>query len=482
MRRVGLLLGQALLLVVLCSVLVLERSIYQSRVTKSNNCLPAAVDNTPALKAPNPSSTNTRASFPSRLPTAEPPGDFIPFTSKWQPASGTNIHPLVPTPAVTTVTASPTAEIDCPNKRDSPDMVEDTSKYLRAIMNSSTETGLSRLECGPLKRIRYAGLHHVPASTNKPRYFFALDLYQSTQIITQLFGSIVEVIRFLGPELCAVSVVEGRSTDGTFEVLKSLAHELGSLGVRYHLSCNELDPKGQGMDRIVTLAQLRNQALWPLTKNPGQYDPSTTVIILNDIALCAEDILELIQQRVLLKADMTCGMDWNDNGNPFYDVWIGRQLNGDSFFEIPQSGSWEFAHNLFWNHEDSRRRYASGSPVQVFSCWNGAVTFIAEPFLEGKITFRSNNEGECYLGEPVHLAKDLWKAGHGRIAILPSVNVGYSVNASAKAKEMHGTVSAWAEKGDPPDSHITWQDDPPGQIKCMVFRDHQSWEPWDQSL
>ncbi|EXJ88770.1 hypothetical protein A1O3_01834 [Capronia epimyces CBS 606.96] len=405
-------------------------------------------------------------------------------TSKFQWTQEIGVFQSNPTPSPTTAiqVTSTIAAVDCADKPDRPDMNEKTRKYLRAIMNSSVETDLSQLNCGSLQRQRYSSLHYLPTSTQKPRYFFALDLFQSAHLITQLLGSIVEVIRFLGPDLCVLSVVEGRSTDGTFEVLKGLSHEMESIGVRYHLSCNELDPMGEGMDRILTLAQLRNQALWPLTRHAERYDPSTTVIFLNDIAPCAEDILELIHQRVVLKADMTCAMDWIHDGETFYDVWIGRQLNGDSFFEVPQSVSWEFSHNLFWNHEESKSRYSAGNPVQVFSCWNGAVAITASPFLEGQVEFRSHHEGECHLGEPVHLAKDLWKIGHGKIAVLPNVNIGYSIDFSAKAKEKHGTVSAWAEKGFDAANSIVWQEQPPGQIKCMVSWEHPSWEPWDLSL
>jgi alpha-1,3-mannosyltransferase len=51
-----------------------------------------------------------------------------------------------------------------------------------------------------------------------------------------------------------------------------------------------------------------------------------------------EDILELIHQRLLQKADMTCAMDWIYGGATFYDVWVSRAMNGDQFFEVPQSG------------------------------------------------------------------------------------------------------------------------------------------------
>ncbi|KAB2100106.1 hypothetical protein AG0111_0g11695 [Alternaria gaisen] len=63
----------------------------------------------------------------------------------------------------------------------------------------------------------------------------------------------------------------------------------------------------------------------------------------NDGALCMEDLLELIHQRTLQGADQTCAMDWTYVGDhpTFYDVWIARGMTGDSFLEIPASGSWD---------------------------------------------------------------------------------------------------------------------------------------------
>jgi alpha-1,3-mannosyltransferase len=42
-------------------------------------------------------------------------------------------------------------------------------------------------------------------------------------------------------------------------------------------------------------------------------------------------------------------MDWTYVGeNPaFYDVWIARSMKGDTFFIIPEDGSWDYAWNLF---------------------------------------------------------------------------------------------------------------------------------------
>jgi alpha-1,3-mannosyltransferase len=374
-------------------------------------------------------------------------------------------------------------QVDCPDRQADASLMDKAEEIVASIMGSRP-VDIPRLQCPPLDEARYTVLSKSFPST-KLRYFFAMNLHQSAHILAQLFGAILEAVKVLGPERCAISVVEGRSTDGTFEILRSLVKDLERLGTSFYLSCSDLQPGGEGSERISALAELRNLALRPLTVSPTHFDATATVIFLNDIAPCTEDLLELILQRVALGADMTCGMDWynlQDGSGTFYDSWIGRQMNGEPFFEVPQSTSWDFSKNLFWNHPASKLRYSVGLPLQVFSCWNGAVAMAAKPFIDGDIRFRTQHEGECHLGEPVHLAKDLWRHGHGKIAVIPSVNVAYSVDDSSKAKEAHGSVSSLALKSASELTLIEWQEKPPGQIKCLEEVFHkQSWEPFDLS-
>ena len=129
---------------------------------------------------------------------------------------------------------------------------------------------------------------------------------------------------FLGPQNCVLSIVEGRSDDGTFEVLNQLSASMTLLGIRYHFKSSDINPLAKGGDRIEGLAKLRNLAVRDLIAHPEHYDEDTTVIFSNDISLCMEDILEIIHQRKFQGADQTCAMDWTYVGdNPtFYDVWV----------------------------------------------------------------------------------------------------------------------------------------------------------------
>jgi alpha-1,3-mannosyltransferase len=181
-------------------------------------------------------------------------------------------------------------------------------------------------------------------------------------------------------------------------------------------------------------------------------------------------------------------MDWTYAGEhpTFYDVWIARDMAGDTFFSIPPDGSWDSAWNLFWNNTLARDRYNAHQPFQVFSCWNGATVFTAKPLLERALGFRGPKGGECFQGEPEIFCKELWKAGYGKIAVVPSVNLEYSNERGKDIKALKGFVPQWVAKdGDDPNDtslKVQWEKDPPKLVKCMPNYQEQTWVPWDQSL
>ncbi|GAB1316326.1 hypothetical protein MFIFM68171_06536 [Madurella fahalii] len=356
--------------------------------------------------------------------------------------------------------------------------------YVQAIMDPEA-THLPRLRCTKPDKSRYQDLvRDEGSSTPSIRYFFALDLRQCLPLLPRLIGSVVEAMRFLGPEHCALSIVEGNSDDGTDEVLAALRPELDALGTTYHFKTSDINPK-EG-NRIEKLAQLRNMALQPIldSTDPNKYSANdTTIIFLNDVAICTDDILELAYQRRFLGADMTCAMDWTYVGRDptFYDVWIARGMNGDSFFEIPPDGNWNSAWNLFWNDPGTQARLFAHQPFQVFSCWNGAAVFSAAPLMEDAVRFRSPREGECYQGEPQLFCKDLWFHGYGKIAVVPTVNLEYSNEAGEKIKEAKGYTSRWVGGDGWTDQKVEWQLEPPEGVKCMAKYDNQFFEAWNKT-
>ena len=433
------------------------------------------------------SSTATTTSPGSLL--AETTSTSIQITATNEAPTTSSVQETIPT----TTTETEVTQATEPVESESPSRIQNAPEYVKAIMNPD-DTHFPRLSCPAPTHDRYEYLKspaNDPEHTDRPkrRYFFALDLHECAHLLPRLLGSIVETIRFLGPEHCALSIVEGRSEDGTFEILNTLRKETADMGTAYFFTTSTVNPTGEGVDRISALAGLRNQALLPLTRTPETFSPDTSIIFVNDVSLCMEDILELMHQRQHQNASMTCAMDWIFSGWSFYDVWISRTMKGDQFFEIPQSGSWDYADKLFWNDPETLKRQNAGKPYQVFSCWNGATVFTAKPIMEGQISFRANYDGECYLGEPTHFCKDMWWHGYGRIAVIPSVNFGYDDAESRKIKAAHGSVASWIARAgdedsaaDVPKEMIEWDDEPPETIKCVPSYQNPSWVRWDQAL
>ncbi|KAI4168911.1 MAG: hypothetical protein LQ343_006033 [Gyalolechia ehrenbergii] len=343
-----------------------------------------------------------------------------------------------------------------------------TQSSLQTVLESDPG-GSPRLNCHEPLKDRYA--HLRPFASPKPRFYFALDLFQAADIMPRLLASILETIKFLGPKYCYLSVVEGTSTDGTSEFLLALYREAEELGFAYSLVRSNMNSKNETNDRIETLSKLRNLAIAPLLQDPFQFDSEeTTILFINDISLCPNDILELVHQRHVQGADMTCPMDYSDDGL-FYDVWVARSMTGDTFFEIPPSGLWKYAKNILWDDAVAKRRLNANQPFQVFSCWNGMAVISAKPFVEKRIRFRRNHDGECYMGEPTLLCKDFWANGFGKILVVPSVWVAYSHNASVAIKRSQGFVEDHL-KDNRLDSGlqemVQWEEKPPSRIKCPI--------------
>jgi alpha-1,3-mannosyltransferase len=385
--------------------------------------------------------------------------------------------------------ASSTPIVNTSAKVENFTLLQKAPVYIKAIMNAEDKS-FPRLECpAPTSnRYKYLSIAETRKSGDRPlpKYFFALDLHQCADKLPRLIGSIVETMHFLGPRNCVLSIVEGRSDDGTYEILKLLQADIEKIGAGYFLNSSIINPK-KG-NRVKLLAELRNQALNPLVQHPDLYANDTTVIFLNDVSPCMEDILELIHQRLYQAADMACGMDWTYVGaDPtFYDVWIARDMNGDTFFNIPADGNWNSAWNLFWNNPNAQTRYHSQKPFQTFSCWNGGAAFTAKPLLEQKIRFRDAYPGECYQGEPELFCKDMWHIGYGKIAVVPNVHLAYSDEDAKKIKELKGYVSGSAHpEGDDQDPamKIEWEVAPPPLVKCIKGGyETQVWLAWNESL
>ncbi|KAM5343368.1 hypothetical protein ACJ41O_011905 [Fusarium nematophilum] len=421
-------------------------------------------------------------------PTASPTTIATTSTTP-EPAVAEVAASTAPTSSTSDAASSPPASPAFPIANGTILSADRISPYVSSILDP-TLTKPPRLECPALDASRYDVLRKDQYGRQRDEnqqidFFFALNLRDCIKILPRLLGSIVEVARFLGPRRCAISIVEGNSPDGTGDILNALGPFLEDIGLTYFYNSSKIDPtKGRGA-RIRKLAQLRNLALEPLYKDQVRVTEDTTVLFINDVAACPEDLLELVLQRRSLGADMTCAMDWTYVGpDPtFYDVWVARTIQGTPFFEVGEDGNWNSAWNLFWNVPETRTRYSSQLPFQVFACWNGATAFTAAPLLHG-LRFRDvrGDKGECFQGEPQLFCKDLWWRGYRKIAVVPTVNLEYSNEKGADIKNLKGFVSEIVKNQDEESTRIVWAYDAPDEVRCMPDWGHQSWRPWNETL
>ncbi|KAJ6095362.1 hypothetical protein N7486_006108 [Penicillium sp. IBT 16267x] len=369
---------------------------------------------------------------------------------------------------------------------------ERIDRHVHSILDFRDNWPFERVSCPANIVDRYQMLRDTD-DNGQVRYFFALNPYEALDALPRLMSSIIETVKYLGAKHCAISIVDGGSEDGTWEVLAALKPFLDNMGVQYFLATSDPTFVGDDTNRE-TPANLRNQALQPLkTKEvehldalAGMYSPEAVVIFLDDIAMCPEDILELVFQHVNQKAQMTCAFDWIFKGTVFHDVWESRSLAGNTFFEIPPDGSLADSDDMFFDNQTNKRRYDNFQPLQVYSCWGGMVTLNAVSFAENIVRFRpaEQTDADCYMGEPMLLADDLFSQGLGKILAVPSVNVAYSDNEATETKHTRGYVSDHVNTSRESlyeDEMVQWQIAPPDMIKCLAHSDQLAWTEWTES-
>lgn len=107
-----------------------------------------------------------------------------------------------------------------------------------------------------------------------------------------------------------VSVYENGSTDQTKALLHLFDALCRSVGLRVVIRTS-LRTRGAFHHRIEYLAEVRNEALAPLQElrdAEGEYFDS--IIFMNDVLPCVDDLLELIWQSRRQNAGITCGSDY----------------------------------------------------------------------------------------------------------------------------------------------------------------------------
>ncbi|GAA5998571.1 glycosyltransferase family 69 protein [Rhodotorula paludigena] len=316
------------------------------------------------------------------------------------------------------------------------------------------------------RTVRAVPPHDVPR--NRLTYFVALNLYDSATVLPALIRALHSLLTSLGPTRFHISIYENGSKDDTPVQLFLLAKLLRQLGAGYTIISDPQREAGwvQG-SRISGLAGVRNRVMQPVYDAPrGTWD---RVLFLNDVHLCQAEVLEILLQHEVQGADMSCGMDFKElripefeaSGYPllFYDLWVARDMQGLPFYEIKQPGGHWTLPSPVMPLSDSRFRYDSLLPTQVYSCFNGITVLDAALFeAPHSLRFRADISGtdehsECFL-----LCSDIWKAlspqqldgspnpharpGRGaRIQIVPRASVGYTAGEYERARKDRNTTA-----------------------------------------
>lgn len=153
-------------------------------------------------------------------------------------------------------------------------------------------------------------VHRDLSSDGEHKYFFAINLYNSFDIIPDLFATLFRVAAILGYHNVYVSIYENGSTDQTKALLRIFDALTRTVGMRVTIRTSQRT-RGAFNHRIEYLAEVRNAAFVPLHElREGENEYFDTIIFMNDILPCVDDLLELIWQSRRNNAGITCAADY----------------------------------------------------------------------------------------------------------------------------------------------------------------------------
>lgn len=212
------------------------------------------------------------------------------------------------------------------------------------------------------------------------KYFFAINLYNSFDVIPDLFATLLRTAAVLGYHNVFVSIYENGSNDQTKALLKIFDALARTAGLRVIISTS-MRTRGQFNHRIEYLAEVRNAAMVPLHElRDNANEVFDSIVFMNDILPCVDDLLELIWQSRKQNAGITCAADYmyhddivsltfglveaiscmngaHEKGAPvFYDNWVARDINGTALENAP--------FEQVFHHTESNHRFQRHLPVQ----------------------------------------------------------------------------------------------------------------------
>ena len=129
-------------------------------------------------------------------------------------------------------------------------------------------------------------------------------------MIPDVFATLFRVAAILGYENVFVSIYENGSTDQTKALLRTFDSLTKTVGMQVIIRTS-MRTRGQFNHRIEYLAEVRNAALLPLHElRDAEGMIFDSIVFMNDILPCVDDILELIWQSRRQNAAITCATDY----------------------------------------------------------------------------------------------------------------------------------------------------------------------------
>lgn len=231
----------------------------------------------------------------------------------------------------------------------------------------------------------------------------AINLHNSQHVLPSQMKAIITAIHHLLPtHAIFLSIYENDSKDTTAQMLGQLAAALERIGIDgLWITSSKMKSAITTENRIDMLAEIRNAAIRPLLPFAG----SGTIIFINDVILCASDILEMILQLQIQSADAVVGVDWADSTSdgpspPYvYDAWVLRGINGQMVYRQSKTTPWPLAppagqdwitHAFSTQDTEVHERWLNNLPFPVYAGWGGIVALKAELFVEHGLRFRSS--------------------------------------------------------------------------------------------
>ena len=276
-----------------------------------------------------------------------------------------------------------------------------------------------------------------------------------------------------------VSIYENGSWDSTKVVMQQLKQTLTDMAVEHRITIDDTSHEqiiseshstsgwiqtayGKSLRRIPYLANVRNEALKPLSTLTSSGVKFDRILYINDVVFSAADVMTLLRTRNGQYA-AACALDFlNPPGN-----WVDARTRGlnppgiyDDFAVRDSSGNALGSHLYpYFVSSSSKAALMSGHNVPVQSCWNGLVAFDAAPFQtpEHPLRFRgipdSLAQYHVEASECCTIHYDNSFSESLGVWINPAVRVGYSEDAynAISASQADGSSPNW-----PSTSELRW--------------------------